>query len=246
MNRLILLGTAVALATACSGGDDGKLSDTEASDTDNTSDTDASDTETSDTEGGTPGACSVWTGVHGVGTTWTYEFTDGSLDGSYTVEITAYDEATGEIEMTSVSEYTASGYDTVSTTVTEGKCDSEGYWNLGLSGTAVTTVSGTDYESSFSTTYDNPVLLLPSGELSVGDTWTSTSSGTTSAGGYDTDFSYTTTHEITQEVDIDVPAGSYTTLMVEATTDGTTSTSWLARLVGTVMTDSSELTDYAE
>ncbi len=201
-------------------------------------------------DGGAGGAtCGDLTGIDGVGTAWTYSFDDGNTSGTIHTEVTALDAATGDVVLVSTYEGSGSGYDYSSESTGNYRCDADGFWILDQDTSyTVTTTSGTT-EGWSTVTYDEPVLLVPN-SVAVGDTWTTEATGTVETStGQTIDLATTTDYEVVAEESVTVPAGTWDAYRIDITADAgtgaTTTTTWIAPGVGTVKTDSTELTAYS-
>ena len=215
------------------GSDTGDEADADA-DTDTDADSDAD----ADADAG---LCGVWSGVVSQGSTWEYDYV-GQLTGDATIEVTSV--SGSAVEFTSVSHSEAQGSITDSTSVLSYTCDSEGMWLEEIYTDYSGSAAGYKYSGWTETVYDAPILVTPS-SLSVGDSWTVDASGVvTTSDGASQPFSTTTTYEAVAEESVTVPAGTYTAIKLVSSIDGSAAASWTAEGVGTVKTDSSELTGY--
>ncbi len=227
---LLVLGLGL---TACGDKDD---TDAPEGDTDTDADTDTdTDTDVS--------ACGAWSGIEGVGTSWSYDVADGDLSGTVDNEITAYDASTGLVTTLSVSALTGVDYSLDSTTTSEYRCDGDGMWLLTQYTEYAMDYAGTPIDGWTDSSYDPPALLLPV-DIAVGDSWTTSYTGVTETSMTDPDtFSSTVQQTVVEERNVTVPAGTYDTMYVEYTGDGDGFT-YIARGVGQVKSNITELTSY--
>ncbi len=237
MRRLSLLLALLTLGLATACGEDDKDTGPEGdTDTDTDTDTDAD----GDTDAG---PCNDWTGIAGVGTTWVYDFADGELSGTVDSEVTAYDAGNGSVTVDSDSTIAASGTTTTSLTTTDYLCDAEGFWMLSQYTEYSVEYGETTYEGWTDTTYNAPVLLIP-GDLAVGSTWTTSYDGVTETNvSGPQEITSTVEQEAVEEAQATVPAGTYDTIHVIYSGDGS-GESWVAAGVGSVKTNVSELVSY--
>lgn len=199
------------------------------------------------------GPCGPYTGLNAVGSSWTYGYTDEyqastGYTGSWSYAVTGLDIQGGvttillEGESTMASD-SIDAY--VSATSTSMTCDAEGLWIVSSAYDYTMTIGGNEVEGWGETVYDTPALTLPA-DPEVGDTWTVEATGTTSSntGAYDFDTTYTYT--ITDEASVEVPAGTFTTLVMDISTEGAgTTSSWMDRTVGNVLSETYELVSYS-
>ncbi len=232
------LGLATVALSACGDKDDTAPPE---GDTDTDTDADGDTDSDADTDAG---PCGPWTGIHGLGSTWSYSFADGDLSGTVDNEITAYDAGTGLVSAESLSALTGPDYTLSSTTTSEYRCDGEGYWMLSQYTEYQMDYAGTPIEGWTDTTYDPPALLVPD-EISVGESWTTRYVGVTETNmSAPTPFESSVVQTAIEEQSVTVTAGTYDTLYVEYSGDGE---GWsnIARDVGQVKSSVTELTSYA-
>ncbi|MFH1470071.1 MAG: hypothetical protein ABIO70_37145 [Pseudomonadota bacterium] len=239
MRRFLLLSLSLALPLAIACGD---KDDTSSPEGDADADTDT-DTDTDADGDADVGACSAWTGISRVGSTWSYAFADGDLSGTVDNEVTAYDPLVGTVGTESLSVLSTADYIITSTTTTEYLCDGDGYWITHQYTEYSMQMSGQDFDGWTEMTYDPPALLMPA-DMEVGTTWTTAYVGTTetSISGA-SDFSSTVQQEVTGAEQVTVPAGTWDTLLVEFTGDGE-GFSNVARDVGQVKSNVTVLTSF--
>jgi predicted small lipoprotein YifL len=243
LTALLLLGTASLVAC-------GDKDDTAAPEGDTDTDTDAdTDTDTDadgDADGDAdadPSSCGPWTGIQGVGTAWSYSMQDASLRGTVDNLITAYDAGTGLVTSESVSDLVGDGYTMESTTVSEYRCDDDGFWLLTQYTEYAMDYGGTPFDGWTDTIYEPAALIIPK-SLDVGDTWTTSYTGTTETNVTDpTAFSSSVLQQVVEQSSVTVPAGTYDTLYIEYDGDGS-GYSHVARDVGQVKSNITELTSY--
>ena len=219
----------------------GDKDDTDAPEGDTDADTDTDTDTDADTD---VGACGAWTGIDGVGATWSYDFADDDIAGTVNNEITAYDGSTGLVTASSFSDLTGTDYTLTSTTTSEYRCDGEGMWMLSQYTEYDMDYAGTPIEGWTDTVYEPAALLIPT-DINVGDTWTTAYVGTTTTNMTDaTPFESTVEQVVIEEREVTVPAGTYDTMYVEFSGDGD-GFSYIARGVGQVKSNVTELTSYS-
>ena len=239
------------LLLACAGDKDQNPGDGDAdtdtdSDTDTDTDTDAdSDTDSdtdSDADADADATCSRYSGIQGVGTTWEYDLSGSSYEGSYTLVVTDLDG--GDVTMEQHQEYAGTGYTYEADAVLSYRCKDEGMYLSSNRTEYVTVSSGSSYEGWSETTYTPSALVLPY-DLAVGDTWDVTMNYTTETGTTDPiSGSLSYSYEVVKEEEVEVEAGTYTALKVSSKVSGSTYSSWIAKGVGTVQGDGTELVRY--
>jgi hypothetical protein len=233
---LTLTLASVALS-ACGDKDD---TATPEGDTDTDTDADGDTDSDADTDAG---PCGPWTGISGLGTTWSYSFADADLSGTVDNEITAYDAGAGLVTAESLSDLTGPDYTLSSTTTTEYRCDGDGYWMLSQHTEYAMDYAGTPIEGWTDASYDPPALLIPH-DIQVGDSWTTSYIGTTETNmSAPAPFESSVVQTVIEEQSVTVPAGTYDTLYVEFSGDGE---GWsnIARGVGQVKSNVTVLTSY--
>lgn len=191
--------------------------------------------------GGNGDGCGAYSA--GVGSVLTYGYINmGATTGSYVVTFTSFDATTGDAVFTSTSSMASSGYTASSVTVQNLSCESDGIYAVSMTTDSEIVSGGTPFSDSTVSSYDPPMLLVPS-SLAAGSTWEMTSTLTTvgeMSGTGTTTISQTATAGASESVT--VPAGTYDTLPVTyQPTSGAASHSWLATGVGAIKTDYSEL-----
>ncbi len=209
-------------------------------DTDADGDADADADADSDADAD-PDLCGGYTGVRGVGSSWSWDYT-GSISGYQNSRV---ESISGETVVMAVdSQIVSSGYTSTYDMRTSYRCDSQGFWHTRAEVDYSTVGPDYEYEGSSTTTYSN-YLLIPA-DPTVGDSWSNTVSGTTTTSeGTSNSFSFTHSGSVVGEETVTVPAGTYTTLRTTSTTDGSSTNIWYAAAVGGVKTDSSELVSYS-
>jgi hypothetical protein len=185
--------------------------------------------------------CGPWAAI-ALGRSWTYEYDgSGGFTGGFGNEVAKLKNGKGE--MANWGEYSTSGYTTDTDGTVDFVCD-DGYRIAGSSSTSTT--NGT--RSSSTTTYDEPVLIIPA-SMKVGDEWTARFDWTTVVSGETYTGSYSQDYEVMARAEVSTEAGDFSALRVKITYDtgSTTSstTAWYAEGYGLVAGDGYELVDYA-
>jgi hypothetical protein len=190
------------------------------------------------------GPCADYGMAFGEGTEWVYSVDVQTQTGTLTSTI--IEQSGGQLRIESVAEYDIPDFDYYTSTSTSNyNCASDGlYLNL-VRSTTVYSYNGQEQIVESTVKYDDPYFVVPDG-LKVGSTWTAEGVGTTTTDQGDTEFDYFYECEIKLKEDVDVEAGSFSTLkQVCQSADGTKFISWLAKGVGSVQTDTSELVSYS-
>lgn len=233
--RLLLI-TALLIPLGCTG-KDGSSGDESDTDTDTDADTDTDvDADLSD--------CGTYTGVSGVGTAWTYDYDDSYSTGDSTAAVSNWDASTGTLTMYTTQDNASDFWENSSTTTSTYTCDSDGLHLVESSTEYENTYSDTTSTGTIVSTYDPPWLVLPR-SLDVGDEWTEAITGQTVDSNYGTlVIDYEVSYAVSLEEDVTVEAGDFSTIKLNTSVAGSTSSAWLAADVGTVKTDATELTSY--
>ena len=205
-------------------------------DTDADSDTDSDSDADSDTDTDTDADTDTWSSVcpryaayHAVGDTRTYtttaEYEAGvGYPGTYTSEVTSFAADGSAVEVTTTGSYEIPTYDYYRWVFTEHfKCDVDGLHYLGFEQDLEYSLNGTPGSAWSETTFDSGTVVVPAG-LEVGDTWTTTYSGSSTTSAGTSSFSYTSDYTCAEIVDWTTPAGTFSTLKTtfSQTTDGGT------------------------
>lgn len=191
--------------------------------------------------GDTVGVCGAYMGQ--VGSTLTYTFTETSqMTGTTVVTFTSLDAGTGEAVFDSTSNITTAQSTSTTTTVQNARCQPDGVHAVSITTDYSVTAGGQMFTGSTDTTYDPPFLLLPA-DVAVGSDWDMSTAGTTTDSNSGTStFSISQTASATGMESVTVPAGTYTSLAITYTpSTGDPFHAWIASGVGTVKTDSTEL-----
>ena len=182
--------------------------------------------------------------AYGEGTEWVYAYEFQTQSGTTTTTI--INQGGGQLEIKSVSDWVIPQFDSYVTTSTS-------YYNCASSGLVLNTIdsktvyiyNGQEQRVTSTTTYDDGYLVVPA-DLKVGSTWTAEGTGTSTTDQGDTDFDYSYDCEIKKKEDVEVEAGSFSTLkQVCEGADGTQFVAWMAKDVGTVKTDTTELVSFS-
>ncbi len=187
------------------------------------------------------GACGAY--MSGVGSVLTYSFTAASqMTGTSVVTFTSLDSASGDAVFTSITDIASAQYTSSSTTIQNMRCQADGIFDLSSTTDYSVVASGTSFGGTTETTYGPPMLVLPA-DVAVGSNWDMSTDGTTtdSNAGSST-FSISQTAAVTGAESVTVPAGTYDTLAITYTpSSGDPSHAWIAAGVGTVKSDTTEL-----
>lgn len=131
-------------------------------------------------------------------------------------------------------------------TRTEGYCDAEGYWITMYAATNVYVFQGEETTEGSTIAYTAPALSLPV-DLVEGDTWTSDVGGhVVYADGTEIDYAGTLDYTVLGFETVDVPAGTFDTLLVERAHPVHPLELWLDTTVGLVASSTSELVSHVE
>lgn len=243
MTRTALLLT--LFAAACTPADKGSGDDTDTdadtdsdSDTDTDSDTDA-DTDTDTDTDADPSSCGDYTGF-AEGATWVWNYEASGAVGTYTMSITSI--SGGEVEAETQYATAGTGYTYSSVGTATYTCASDGLYINESYQDYATVAGGSTYSGWSRSTYDDAFVQPKS--FNVGDSWDAdwtytVETDTTAAAEYTYSYSY----EVDKEEDVTVSAGTYSTLRIVESTYG--SRQWVARDVGNVKTDYTELSSYS-
>lgn len=224
-----------------------------ASDEDKTGDTGGGDDSGDDTGGGGDqvGTCGAYTGYRAVGDSWSYVMTDAYMETSgYTgtrgVVVSSIVTADGvtTIEIDGHDTLEGASSTTTTTSWTRMHCDSVGLYVDASESETITVIGDNEVTNAVSSTYEG-FLSVPVG-LAVGSTWTADVTGetTTSSGSYSIHTTYD--YVVTDETEVSTPAGDFTALTIDlAVEDAGTSSYWLDRDVGFVLSEYYELTAYS-
>ncbi len=194
--------------------------------------------------GGLFGPCADYGMAFGKGTEWVYFVDVQTQTGTLTSTIT--EQSGGQLVIKSVAEYDIPDFDYyTSTSKSYYNCASDGLYLNTVTSTTEYSYSGQAQTVESSVEYNDAYFIVPDG-LKVGSTWTAEGTGTTTTDQGDTDFDFSYDCEIKLKEDVVVEAGSYSTLKQVCTSpDGTKFISWLAKGVGSVQTDTSELVSFS-
>jgi hypothetical protein len=240
---------------ACNGADDTDRNPPGPRGTDGDADTDTdadSDTDTDTDSDPDPSKCPVYTGLRDAGRTWSWRSTaafvaENDFSNTWTNSLVTLepkgDHADVSVFTDGVSDIDNVDEATFETTVTM-RCDIDGLWLLSTDFSYRYVVFGIEDDGFVNTTYSSPELVWQRG-ATVGSSWSTPSEGTTTSSEDGTSsFANTMDYVVAAEVQTTVPAGTFTTLRVEVTSsaDGKTSTSFVDRDLGSVLTDVGELT----
>ncbi len=194
------------------------------------------------------GPCPAYTGLTAQGRSYTYRYNDEQAaetgPGTWTTTLTALgvDGAwTTQMEAT----YEVEGFDSyTSSSTSTGGCDAEGAWMASTETTITYVFGGHETVIEGSTTYSPPYYFLPPA-VTEGDRWTIQVAGTTeSSSAPPSDFDYELTIEAVATTSVTVPAGTFTTLEFESSSEFGSFTYWADASVGQVETEVAELVSY--
>ena len=131
-------------------------------------------------------------------------------------------------------------------TRTEGFCDADGYWITSYEYVNVYVFEGAETTEGTAITYSSPVLALPV-QLEEGDTWSSDVAGqVVYTDGTEIDYAGTLDYTVLGFATIEVPAGSFDTLLVERAHPVHPLDMWLDSTVGLVASSTTELVSHIE
>jgi len=195
--------------------------------------------------------CPAYSGAE-EGRWWSWESSEAyeretGFTGGWESEVLAWsgDTTQASFEIRTVSSYVVTGIeDYVSESVVTYTCDGDGLTISAVDTSYSYAVSGTPYSGWSNTTYNPPWVSVPGG-LQVGDRWSvDTTAEVVDHMGTETTYSYRADLEVVVEASRTVPAGTFTTLVVENTSDGYTSTYWTDADLGSIEVYSGVLVDY--
>ncbi len=194
--------------------------------------------------GGLFGPCSDYGLAYGEGTEWVYDYEFQTQSGVTTNTIV--EQSGGQLKIKSVSEWVIPQFDSyVTTSFTYYNCSSKGLVLNTIDSTTVYVYGGQEQETWSQTTYEDGYLVVPA-DLKVGSTWAAEGTGTSTTEAGDTEFDYAYDCEIKKKEDVEVEAGSFSTLkQVCESSDGTQFVAWMAKDVGTVKTETTELVSFS-
>lgn len=132
------------------------------------------------------------------------------------------------------------------TTRIDGYCDADGYWITAYQSENVYSLYGEETTQGTAITYSSPVFSLPA-ELEEGDTWTSELTGhVVYSDGTEQDYAGTLDYTVLGFDTIEVPAGSFDTLLVERAHPVHPLEIWLDPTIGIVADSLTELVSNIE
>lgn len=190
----------------------------------------------------TPADCPAYSGFGQEGASWTYTGTTSTL--TFTQTVTRVQNGYVDLSTSSVQQ---SGENTVADA--EGRlrfrCATDGLWRLDGS-TTTTTTTGEDVSVTHDVRVYGPdtfAQALPA-TMETGTTWETHHVGTTSDATGPRTFDYVVSNEVVGVEEVTVAAGTFTTLHVVVTTNGTSRNEWRDPVVGVVLGDYLELVSY--
>ena len=203
---------------------------------DSASDDTGADTDT-DTDAG---VCPPWSGIHGLGTTWAWDYDSQGYVGSGTKTVTAFDEVSGAATIALDLEISGGGQDMVVHQEESAFCDPGGLWFTAVS--VWYKGDGMDTSEAYYQ-FDAPALVLP-WDLAVGVSWTTDRSGTVSAPDQPpSDCEDVMGFTVEAAETVTVPAGTWEALRVVDTV-GANWTRWFALDTGLVQDNAYSLVAY--
>ncbi len=132
------------------------------------------------------------------------------------------------------------------TTRTDGYCDETGYWITAFDNQNVYSFDGVETTKWTETTYSPPLLSLPAG-VEPGDTWTAElTSHAVYSDAAEQDYTVTLEYSALRFETIEVPGGSFPTLVVERAHPVHPLEMWLDPTVGMVASSTTELVSHIE
>jgi hypothetical protein len=207
MTRPFVVALALALASFAACGSDER--EREEPGTTDTSDAGSTD-DGSDGGSEAPVAinCIAFHGVHSAGTKWSYRWADPRRTGVRSAKVTALNEQRNEATIeTGESWSQTTGGVSVNATITEKfRCDTTGLFLVSARRVFSQNIAGTASSGDSTTTYDPPRFVRPHGPV-LGDTWTSSWTGTRTDASGSTPVSGTEAWEVTED-GISVTGGS--------------------------------------
>ncbi len=195
--------------------------------------------------GGGGGECSNVFPIKAEGTTWVYRYT-GATTGTWTMVAMGAEDYEGQSawRIDGSGDLSGTGYSQTWQMSTWYGCESDGVHMLGSEMSYDGVAGGTTYSGWSKTVYTTPPLVSPS-NLQNGDSWTASYAGTTeSSSGPAQSFSFTQTAEVTGTASVTVPAGTFDTLVVSYSSQGTSWEQNIAEDVGAVLGTDFELSSF--
>lgn len=192
-----------------------------------------------------PVICPAYSGIVGPETRWEYRYEGSTQVGTYSPAVVSYDPDTGVVVVEGDDVGEGSTYTYVLTRRHEYLCDDQGLWVTAESTHGAYTYEDGDDPYSIAFAWDVPALVLPA-DLSVGDLWTTEYQGTvTYESGSTSAYTGAIDYEAAAEENVEVPAGSFTGMRVEAYLDGEAYfTAWHDRDAGLLRENYQELVSH--
>lgn len=184
-----------------------------------------------------PLECPPYSGVSEMGSTWVFDNRDGQPEGTRTRSVTQVDGNLFTVMVIDAMEkFTI-------TTIEHRRCDDDGLWLLDVSREVL--INADSSTTTTTSVYDPPAKELIPG-LAVDVQWTTYYQGTTTGEDTEEPFDFQTDHWILRADPLTTPAGSFTALYDQATSDGPggVTSAWLDVTFGVVQDDDWSLTSY--